>query len=403
MAENLMERKLNVLTVIKHPVGGIRTYLKYTYARLDKKEYRFTVLTAHDDYETTSMREGLKGVDPEMVEVDEKYFTLKMIINLMKLLYGNKIDVIHSQGFTAGMLTSIANVFFKKPHVITTHGVLIEGLFSSRFGFLKKYVYDFLLTRADVIQSVSHDAQDSLIKYLPSLSRKKEKLVVILNGIPVEKFSGEPEGSGRSLREELGIKNDVFLFGYLGRFMPEKGFPYLIDAVEALSKSGRLSGKFKIVAVNDGSFVREYKAIIQEKRISDYFIFYGFTSNVGRIIKGLDAVVIPSLYESSSLVAMEAFVLGCPVIASKCIGLREVVADSPALYIEKIADADAIAGALTRFLSDPERIKKDTLDFVPKAKKRFDVRNTAEKLDSLFKELRRTKGKALNGWVGSAS
>jgi len=397
MAEHLTERKLNILTVIKHPVGGIRTYLKYTYARLDKKKYQFTILTAHDDYETASMREGLKGVDPEIVEVVGKNFTLKMIVHLMKLLYGNKIDLIHSQGFTAGMLASIANVFFRKPHVITTHGVLIESLFSSRFGSLKKYLYDFLLTRADVIQSVSNDAQESLIKYLPSISEKKEKLVVILNGIPVEKFSGEPEGSGRSLREELGMKNDVFLFGYLGRFMPEKGFPYLIDAVDALSKKGTLSGKFKIVAVNDGSFIREYKAIIQEKGISDYFVFYGLTSNVGRIIKGLDAVVIPSLYESSSLVAMEAFVLGCPVIASQCIGLREVVAGSPARRIEKIADADAIAEALIQFMSEPARIKKEALDFVAEAKKRFDVGSTAEKLDLLFEKLLRAKGKTLNG------
>lgn len=398
-----MERKSNILTVIKHPVGGIRTYLRYTYARLDKEKYQFTILTAYDPYESTSMREDLKGVDPEIVEVDEKYFTFKMIINLMKLLCGDKIDVIHSQGFTAGMLASVANLFSKKPHVVTTHGVLIERMFSSRFGFLKKRLYAFLLSRADVIQSVSHDAQESLIKYLPSLSEKKEKLVVILNGIPVEKFSEEPESSGRSLREELEIKDDVFLFGYLGRFMPEKGFPYLIDAVEALSKKDKFSGKFKIVAVNDGSFIREYKAIIQERKVSDYFIFYGFTPNVSRVIKGLDAVVIPSLFESSSLVAMEAFVLGCPVIASRCIGLREVVADSPALYIERIADSDAVAEALSEFMSDPGRIKEETLDFMSKARERFDVGKTAEELDSLFEKLRRTKRKDLNGWVGSAS
>lgn len=386
-----MDRKLNVLTVIRHPVGGIRTYLKYTYAHLNKNKYQFTILIAHDDYESHIIREDLKGFDLKICEVNGKYANLKMVFYLVQVLRKKDIDVIHSQGFTAGMLANLVNFLIGKPHVITTHGIVSEGLFSTRFGFLKRWVFEFLLARAAIIQTVSHDAQENLIKHLPSLSRRREKLAVITNGISVEQFCNGAKGSGPSLREELEINKDVYLFGYLGRFMPEKGFPYLINAVEKLSKNSEFKGKFKILAVNDGSYIREYKAIIQKKNISDYFIFYGFTPDVAWVLQGLDAVVIPSLYEGCPLIPMEAFVLGCPVIASNCIGLREVVANSPAVYIEKIADSDAIAEALNKFMSDTVRIKKDTLDFMLKARERFDARKTAESLDILFENLLRKR------------
>jgi hypothetical protein len=37
---------VRILTVIRYPIGGIRTYLKYMYGNLDKGKYAFIILTA---------------------------------------------------------------------------------------------------------------------------------------------------------------------------------------------------------------------------------------------------------------------------------------------------------------------------------------------------------------------
>ena len=43
-----MNDKLRILTPIRYPVGGIRTYLKYTYGKLDKENLRASFGAAFD-------------------------------------------------------------------------------------------------------------------------------------------------------------------------------------------------------------------------------------------------------------------------------------------------------------------------------------------------------------------
>ena len=69
--------KTRILTVVRHPVGGIRTYLKYTYGRLDKEKYSFTILTVKDP-EASLIRDDLKGLDVEVIDLEGRHVLLSM-------------------------------------------------------------------------------------------------------------------------------------------------------------------------------------------------------------------------------------------------------------------------------------------------------------------------------------
>jgi glycosyltransferase involved in cell wall biosynthesis len=168
--------------------------------------------------------------------------------------------------------------------------------------------------------------------------------------------------------------------------MPQKGFIYLIDAVEELSRDKNISKRFKVVAVNNGAYIREYKTIIQEKGLTNYFIFFGFTPEIGKIIVELDAVIMPSLWEAFGLLAIEAFVLGCPLIASNCIGLREVINNTPAIVVEK-GNASSIAEAIKKVLQNPSSVKQKSSEFISIARERFNSQKTADQLATLFNKL----------------
>jgi glycosyltransferase involved in cell wall biosynthesis len=254
------------------------------------------------------------------------------------------------------------------------------------FGKIKRKILARLLGMANIIQSVSYDAQDNLVEFLPYLTRKRKNLTVIKNGIMIDSLVKNTDINKRGYRKEIGIDDDVFLFGFLGRFMPQKGFVYLIDAVEELSKNPQFGNRFKIIAVNDGAFIREYKSIITEKRLLGYFIFHGFIPNVNEILTEMDALVMPSLWEAFGLLAAEAFILGCPVIASSCIGLREVIKDTPAI-VSKEKDSHSIAEAMIKFMRNPGAIKEKAIEFMEEARARFDSIHTARQLDNLFDEL----------------
>jgi len=389
----VISKKINLLIVIRHPVGGIRTYLKYTYKYLDPGKYHLTILTVQNP-EGSHIQNDLGGFESRMVKVENRRAEMNLVLATARLLSEGTFDLIHSQGFTAGALAVLGNSCFGVPHVLTAHAILQEDSFGKTSARrIKKLLFGQLLSRVDVIQSVSYDAEANLLEYYPRLSGGKTLLRVILNGIDVDAFaSGEGTVCNRELRQDLGIAEDTVLFGFLGRFMPEKGFEYLVDAVDVLSKHDKYGKRMKILAVNDGAYIREYKALIESKQLSDYFMFHGFVPDVREILAGIDALVMPSLWEAYGLIAAEALLIGCPVIASDCIGLREVTRGTPALTV-RMKDAKSLADAMRRFMDNPAKVRTETERYLPEAKVRYDSRKTAAQLDTLFDETLKRSGR----------
>ncbi|NPV03147.1 MAG: glycosyltransferase family 4 protein [Syntrophaceae bacterium] len=385
--------RINLLIVIRHPVGGIRTYMKYTYKYLDPGKYHFTILTVLNP-EASHIVRDLDGFDIRMVEVQNGHAEMNLVLAMVRLLSEGTFDLIHSQGFTAGVLSVVGNICFGIPHVLTSHDVLREDQFGKTFeGGIGKLLLRQLLSRVDVIQSVSHDAEANLLEYFPGLSGSKTQLRVIMSGIDVDAFTSIAGiGGNGELRSALGIGEGIILFGFLGRFMPQKGFEYLVDAVEMLSTHDKYGKRIKILAVNDGAYIREYKALIDSKRLSDYFLFHGFVPDVRSILTGIDALVMPSLWEACPLQPMEAFIANCPLIASDCIGLREVNRGTPALTV-RMKDAKSLADAMRRFMDDPAKVRMETERYLPEARIRYDSRKTAAQLDALYDETINRRGR----------
>jgi glycosyltransferase involved in cell wall biosynthesis len=70
---------------------------------------------------------------------------------------------------------------------------------------------------------------------------------------------------------------------------------------------------------------------------------------VARVMRGAEAVVVPSVYEGFGLPALEAMALGTPVVAARRGALPEVCGDA-ALLVEP--DADGLAEGLIRAIRD---------------------------------------------------
>lgn len=372
-----LNKRIRIVTVVRHPTGGERTYLRYTYNRLDRDKYHFTILIVRAE-EINQIKLDLKGLSSEFIEVDK--FDLSFILQLLKLLLKRNVDLIHSQGYACGILSSFLNLFFGVPHIVTFHGTFDEKAFSSRFSSIKKKIILFLLSRANFINLVSEDAKINLIEHFPGMKKYLSKLVVIENGIDVDFFREELKGQ-KKISDIQGIDSETFVLGYLGRYMPEKGFPVLIDAIEILSKSSESVKNMKVLALGWGAYIREYQQMIRERGLEGYFVFIEFQPDVRWILRGIDALVIPSLREAFGLIAVEGLVSGTPIIASDCVGLREVFRGTPARLV-RAGDPKDLANAIVEKMRNSSR--EASQNYIPEAMKRFDVRGAAEKLDALF-------------------
>ena len=113
-----------------------------------------------------------------------------------------------------------------------------------------------------------------------------------------------------------------------------------------------------------------------------------FTPNIAGTIKGLDVVAMPSLWEACGLLAMEAMAAGAPLIGTNCVGLREVLRNTPAKMIN-LGDSKALSKAILEEMNVPSKQIADA--FAAEASVRFDVRRQAHEMEVVLRRLIREK------------
>ncbi len=368
--------KKSIILVVRNPVGGIRTYLQYVYRNEVFSEYRFC-LVVPADAAGDELFEGLN--DSSFSFVLSKYSLLSMTFSTLKAAWTNNASLVHSHGFGSSVAAAISGLFYWAPHIMTAHDVFNDNQFSGIKGRAKKYLFTILLNRTTYIQAVGNEAKQNIRDYLPGVD--KNKLISINNGICVNEFINVNK---RPLHDEIGLPSTTKLFGFLGRFMSQKGFVYLVGAVELLSQQG-VTG-FCIVCFGKGGFLEQEKRTIEERGLQEYFKFMPFLPKVAETIKGLDVVVIPSLWEAYPLLPLEALVSGVPVIATNCIGLNEAVSGTPSTIIP-VKDSLALAEAIKHHIVNDTKPAFEAYKKV--ARSRYDVNNTAIALEQLYQKIMR--------------
>ncbi len=372
-----MKKKYRVLLVVRWPVGGIRTFIRYIYRNFDPEKYHFTVL-GPDHSELSVLLEDLKDLDISCITFRNDMAPWKVIMFVMKTILFGKFDLIHSQGFMAGLYSALPARLSGTRHIMTSHDVFLSKQFVGLKGFFKKKALSFFLPLIDIIHSVSNDAHKNLLEFIPVLRKKSGKCIAISNGIDIERFQSSEK---RDFRKELKLSKEAFLVGFLGRFMSQKGFVYLVDAMEILSKNKNINRKPVVLAFGFDGFVREDTEYLKNKGLEEYFHFLPFTSNVASTLKGLDVIAMPSLWEACPLLPMEAMVAGVPVIGTDCLGLREVLKDTPNVILPA-GNSSALAEALENEIKNPSCSQTEA--FREEAASRFDVRKQATELERVI-------------------
>ena len=371
-------KKHQILLVVRHPVGGIRTFFRYFYRSLDRDRYHFT-LVAPALAETSVLLDDLREIDLDYVSADRNATNMELLRLVTRVIRGHTFGLIHSHGYTAAACAIAGALSKRVPHIVTSHEVLTPGQFVGFRGLIKRAVLGAMLSMVDTVHCVSNDARDNLLSYLPILRSFSRKVVAIRHGIEVEPFL---TAETRDLRAELHLPSNSFLIGFLGRFMSQKGFRYLVEAMEQLKGMNDLPKQPLVLAFSqmDG-FIREEQKDVKKRGLAESVIFLPLVPHVASTLKGLDVVAMPSLWEACPLLAMEAMVAGVPIVGTDCIGLREILRDSPAQVVPA-KNGFALADALAAELRSPTTDK--ACDFSRAAANRFQVRDRAADLEKVM-------------------
>ena len=139
------------------------------------------------------------------------------------------------------------------------------------------------------------------------------------------------------LRGQLGLGDDVFLLGAVGRLHASKGMDVLIAAFRASAPANAA-----LVILGEGPQRKELEKLCAgDPRIH----LPGFRADVGRCLHDLDVFISPSREESFGLAIIEAMSAGLPVIATAAEGPAEYLRDQPVTLVPT-GSVDALGAAI---------------------------------------------------------
>ena len=176
---------------------------------------------------------------------------------------------------------------------------------------------------------------------------------------------------------------------FVGKLEEVKGPDLLFAALELLARANRA---VDVRVAGAGSLeprLREWAPGLAPHRIE----FLGSTPHEEalQVLAQADIVVVPSRYESFSLVALEAIAAGRAVVATRVGGIPEILHDPEnALLVEP--DGSALARGIDALLSQPERMREMGRASA-KAAKRYRWSDIARQYDELYRSLLRPGGR----------
>jgi glycosyltransferase involved in cell wall biosynthesis len=206
------------------------------------------------------------------------------------------------------------------------------------------------LARRRWLRRIASALADACVAVTPALAALAEEnqecdpalLHVIPNGIDTARFQPNADARKR-LRAELGIPEDAWVAGTVGRLAAEKNQGLLVDAMAAL-----LDERRHLLIVGDGPEREPLRKRVESTLRSEYVHLLGARSDVAELLSALDVLVMSSTTEGLPLVVLEAMATGLPVVSTAVGGIPDVVEDGVTGFLYPTGDKAALTKALVR-------------------------------------------------------
>jgi len=369
--------KTAVMHVINaYALGGAEKLVFDIASGMDKTKFDVFVcsIAARGDEIERAVRHDLENRGVKTLSLDKAPCKQRLhsILKLAKILWKNKIDIVHTHCPSPDFYGCLAAFICRVPLVLSTiHNT--AGYSRCNEKVLGYFSYKYI--------AISEQVQ----KYAVSgLHIPTHKIALIHNGINMEKFK-RPSVIKEDKLAELGIAGNKKIITNIGRVAEQKGQLYLIQAAKIILKQFP-DVHFLILGddQSDKKLAQELKQIVKTENLNDYITFAGVRQDVPEILAITDVFAFPSLWEGFSLVTLEVMAAGVPMVATDVGSIREVLVDRENGLIVPPKDVAALAEGIKFMLSDPERAKAMGLKGKKAVQEKFAIENTVRGYEELY-------------------
>lgn len=297
---------------IDNKIGGIETMLMNLYQSIDTEKFQFDFITSATEsiYEKKiSELGGNLYYFPSILRHPIKYYNkLKSIKSKYKIVHIHKNSLCNSLPIFLSKACRFENI------IVHSHNTSATG----KVKIIKNLIHSFM----KIIISFLNIERISCSKVAANwMFGKKDKVSIIYNGIDIKKFCFNLEKRNMK-RQLLGIKDDEFIIGHVGRFMKEKNQMFLIHMIKNLLLDNM---KCKLMLIGDGIMIEECKNLTVSMGIDNNIMFLGNRSDTDELYQAMDIFVLPSLHEGLPLVGIEAQTSGLSCLFADTITLEVLI------------------------------------------------------------------------------
>lgn len=375
--------------------GGMSVYVRQLAMELAGRGFQIDIFTRRTDPHAptiVSLGDGARvihvpGGPAEPMDKLQVYFYLPEITrNLFRFAQEQDLRyrLVHSHYWLSGLAGHRLQTQWGIPHVAMFH-TLGEVKNHARLGerepALRIEGEGKVVATADRLVAPNYHERSQLVRFYGASPAKIE---IIPCGVDLDLF--RPIGKDLA-RRRLGITNRRIIL-FVGRMDPLKGLDILLQAVARLEDreglkvlvvGGRLEG-------DEG--LSRYCAMAHEMGIANQVAFLGSLDQeeLPLYYNAADLCVVPSYYESFSLVAVEALACGTPIIASRVGGLTGIVRDGETGFLVPWRCPDPFTERLETLLGN-DMLREHFSRAARKSVEKYAWPNIATRVQAMYEDL----------------
>jgi len=290
---------------------------------------------------------------------------------LRGLFESGRPDIVHTHTSKAGILGRAAAWSAKVPVVVhTNHGLPFYDDQPAPVRFTYWMLEKIASKVTDRIVCVGEEMRR---KSLAAGLGPPDRFEVVYNGFEMEQFL-----EAKSCRECLGIPEDAVVLGIVSRMATHKGHRYLVEAAPPGAH---------LLFVGDGEEREALRRLVEQRGVKATFAGHVPPEAVPDLIASMDVLVHPSIWEGLPRVAIEALLVGRPVVAFDSDGTREVVIDGVTGRLVPPKSVEGLSSAIRDVLGRSDRGRSLGLAGRERVMRQFDWRAAGDQLAALYGRL----------------
>lgn len=261
--------------------------------------------------------------------IESPFRMITIIRKMVHILKKEKIQIVQYASTNAGLYAAIAASICGIPNrIFCQWGMMYvgsKGVKRTIFKTIEKTICTLSTSvQSDSCSNAEYAVQDGIVN--------SDKCEVIWNGsstgVDISKFLMKDKSSVEIINRkcDLGLRNDTFVFGFIGRINREKGINELLDAFCMLLENSEVDVELVLIGP------KESDVLVNEKlegllNSTSSIHYYGMSNEVEKYYDVMDCFIFPSYREGIATVLLEACASGLPIISTNINGSIDVVTD----------------------------------------------------------------------------